>query len=258
MRWGFRTVPLALYPPSYLRVRDASGTGSRSTEQVAKAPVGCPAAAAAPILQRLNEQQRAAATHPLDRPLLVQAGAGTGKTTTLIARVAYTLQQVGQAAGAAGRQKMQRCCSPSPSALACTQGVPPYRMLLLTYTKRMAAEAKQRLARQRLPGADRVVCSTCHAFCFRVIRDCCRCAPCMQLAAKRAPFLCACSLKPARHVAPCLSAAVCYPAAAVMLHAHASIEATRFTCLICVACPARPQGGRVCPPAQRAARQPRA
>ena len=37
------------------------------------------------VLEKLNDEQRRAATHP-DGPLLVLAGAGTGKTGTLVAR----------------------------------------------------------------------------------------------------------------------------------------------------------------------------
>ena len=41
----------------------------------------------------LNEQQKKAVTYPLDKPLLVVAGAGTGKTKTLTARVAYLIRE---------------------------------------------------------------------------------------------------------------------------------------------------------------------
>src|SRR5665811_190358 len=67
------------------------------------------------ILRELNEQQRAAVLHG-DEPLLIIAGAGTGKTTTLANRVAY------QIAG----------------------GVNPARILLLTFTRRAAAEMLRR------------------------------------------------------------------------------------------------------------------
>ena len=61
----------------------------------------------ASVLDGLNDEQRAAAAHP-DGPLLVLAGAGTGKTRTLVARAAWL----------------------------CEQGVPPSRILLLTFTRR--------------------------------------------------------------------------------------------------------------------------
>ena len=64
-----------------------------------------------PILRDLNHGQRAAVVHG-EAPLLIIAGAGTGKTTTLAARVAY------QIAG----------------------GVNPARILLLTFTRRAATE----------------------------------------------------------------------------------------------------------------------
>src|SRR4051812_26915474 len=67
------------------------------------------------VLEGLNDEQRAAATHQ-GGPLRVLAGPGTGKTTTLTARVAWLV---------AG-------------------GVPPDRILLLTFTRRAA---RQMLAR---------------------------------------------------------------------------------------------------------------
>ncbi len=68
------------------------------------------------ILKQLNEQQRAAATHGRD-PLLIVAGAGTGKTTTLAHRVAYQI----------------------------ASGVNPARILLLTFTRRAANEMVRRV-----------------------------------------------------------------------------------------------------------------
>jgi len=69
----------------------------------------------AKYLETLNDAQRAAATHG-DGPLLIIAGAGTGKTTTLACRVAHLLER----------------------------GVPADRILLLTFTRRAAAEMIRR------------------------------------------------------------------------------------------------------------------
>ena len=69
------------------------------------------------LLARLNEPQRNAACHGLE-PLLIIAGAGTGKTTTLVHRVAHLI----------------------------SQGMPPDRMLLLTFTRRAAAQMLERVA----------------------------------------------------------------------------------------------------------------
>jgi DNA helicase-2/ATP-dependent DNA helicase PcrA len=66
-------------------------------------------------LEALNEEQTRAATHPAG-PILIIAGAGTGKTTTLCARVAWLV----------------------------AQSVPPERILLLTFTRRAAREMLSR------------------------------------------------------------------------------------------------------------------
>ena len=68
------------------------------------------------LLQKLNPQQREAATHG-DAPLLIVAGAGTGKTATLVHRVAWLI----------------------------AQGADPGRVLLLTFTRRAAAEMLRRV-----------------------------------------------------------------------------------------------------------------
>ena len=67
------------------------------------------------LLAKLNPQQRQAATFG-DSPLLIVAGAGTGKTATLVHRVAWLI----------------------------AQGVDPGRVLLLTFTRRSAAEMLHR------------------------------------------------------------------------------------------------------------------
>ena len=76
-----------------------------------------------PVLVGLNPQQRAAASHG-DGPLLIVAGAGTGKTTTLAARVAHLIRE----------------------------GADPAGILLLTFTRRAAQEMLDRVAK-RLRGA---------------------------------------------------------------------------------------------------------
>jgi DNA helicase-2/ATP-dependent DNA helicase PcrA len=95
-------------------------------------------------LQELNLEQRTAATHS-GGPLLILAGAGTGKTTTLCARVAWLL---------AG-------------------GVPADRILLLTFTRRAAREMVERarvLAERVAPRAGGVVGGTFHSVAHRMVR----------------------------------------------------------------------------------------
>jgi DNA helicase-2/ATP-dependent DNA helicase PcrA len=102
------------------------------------------------VLADLNSAQYAAATHG-DAPLLIVAGAGTGKTTTLAARVAFHL----------------------------SNGVDPRRVLLLTFTRRAAQEMTRRvdgLLRRlrgdavRGPGGEAVWSGTFHAIGTRLLR----------------------------------------------------------------------------------------
>ena len=90
----------------------------------------------------LHPEQRAAATH-VGGPLLIVAGAGTGKTTTLAARVAW---------------------------LVAERAIPPERVLLLTYSRRAARELLGRA--QRMTGradAGRVWGGTFHAVANRLL-----------------------------------------------------------------------------------------
>jgi DNA helicase II / ATP-dependent DNA helicase PcrA len=97
-----------------------SGRGKKRIEPAAEAclaPAAAPAAEPDSLLARLNDPQREAARHGLE-PLLIIAGAGTGKTTTLVHRVARLI----------------------------SQGMPPERILLLTFTRRAAAQMVERVA----------------------------------------------------------------------------------------------------------------
>jgi DNA helicase-2/ATP-dependent DNA helicase PcrA len=95
-------------------------------------------------LDELNPQQRAAVTHG-QGPLLVVAGAGTGKTKTLAYRVAYLI----------------------------SQGVDPGRILLLTFTRRAAEEMLRRAAGIVARGTHvtgRVWGGTFHSIANRLLR----------------------------------------------------------------------------------------
>jgi len=101
-------------------------------------------------LEDLTDAQRRAATHE-GGPLRILAGAGTGKTTTLSARVAWLL----------------------------ANGAPPERLLLLTFTRRAARQMVARTAsllaaagldRSSGAPAGRVVGGTFHAIAHRTLR----------------------------------------------------------------------------------------
>jgi len=89
----------------------------------------------------LNPQQAAAATHG-DGPLLIIAGAGTGKTRTLVYRVAHLIDR----------------------------GVKPERILLLTFTRRAAQEMLSRAERLVGGNSKKVHGGTFHATGHRLLR----------------------------------------------------------------------------------------
>jgi DNA helicase-2/ATP-dependent DNA helicase PcrA len=95
------------------------------------------------ILDGLNEQQRRAVTHECG-PLLVLAGAGTGKTRTLVARAAW---------------------------LRDIQGLSPSRILLLTFTRRAASDMLARAASAGNRPAERICGGTFHAIAHKIIRQ---------------------------------------------------------------------------------------
>jgi DNA helicase-2/ATP-dependent DNA helicase PcrA len=108
----------------------------------AVATVGSPTAES-PWFQELNPEQRVAVCHP-GGPLLILAGAGTGKTTTLCGRVAWLV----------------------------SEGMSPDRVLLLTFTRRAAREMLQRArALVAMPGgAGGVLGGTFHSVAHHFVR----------------------------------------------------------------------------------------
>ena len=94
------------------------------------------------ILKGLNEEQKLA-VQTTNGPLLIVAGAGSGKTKVLTSRVAYIL----------------------------AKGVDPTRVLALTFTKKAAEEMKERIALLVGRRARAVVMGTFHSVFIRFLRD---------------------------------------------------------------------------------------
>ena len=125
----------------------------------------------------LNEMQRQAVL-TTEGPLLILAGAGSGKTTVLINRVA-NLMRYGRGAdstelpaGACEADLAVLEAGPSPEALrlAALDPVEPWRILAITFTNKAADELKNRLESMLGPQALDVWASTFHSACVRILR----------------------------------------------------------------------------------------
>lgn len=92
------------------------------------------------ILDRLNDKQKEAALQ-IEGPLLILAGAGSGKTSTMTGRIAYMIEQ----------------------------GISPYNILAVTFTNKAAAEMRSRV--EELAGrCEDMWIMTFHAMCLRILR----------------------------------------------------------------------------------------
>ncbi|MFD9326684.1 DNA helicase PcrA [Streptomyces sp. NPDC060065] len=101
-----------------------------------------PAVDAAALLDGLNENQRAAVAHS-GSPLLIVAGAGSGKTRVLTHRIAYLLGE---------------------------RNVHPGQILAITFTNKAAGEMKERVEHLVGPRANAMWVMTFHSACVRILR----------------------------------------------------------------------------------------
>lgn len=94
------------------------------------------------LLAGLNDKQKEAVLH-FEGPLLILAGAGSGKTRVLTHRIAYLIEE---------------------------HQVPPYHILALTFTNKAANEMRERVNNIIEYGADSIWVSTFHSTCVRILR----------------------------------------------------------------------------------------
>ncbi len=96
------------------------------------------------ILENLNDMQKEAVTST-EGPLLVLAGAGSGKTTVLVNRIAYMISE---------------------------KNISPWNILAITFTNKAANEMKERIAAILGDTARRMWVGTFHSMCVRMLRTC--------------------------------------------------------------------------------------
>lgn len=133
----------------------------------------------------LNEPQREA-VFTVNNPLLVLAGAGSGKTTVLVNRIAYIIKYgnayygdfVPEGTSEEDVERLENALSLSPAEISdilpefIYQPCPPYAVLAITFTNKAANEIKSRLV-SVLGDADvakDIWAGTFHSICVRILR----------------------------------------------------------------------------------------
>ena len=124
----------------------------------------------------LNPMQRKAVM-ATEGPLLILAGAGSGKTTVLINRIANLLRygiagDSNELPENASEEDIELMLNGGENAkqLAALEPVEPWRILAITFTNKAADELKARLEKMLGPDANDIWASTFHSACVRILR----------------------------------------------------------------------------------------
>ena len=136
----------------------------------------------------LNERQREA-VFTVNNPLLILAGAGSGKTTVLVRRIAFIIRYgnayfsdyVPYGTDEARVSELERAMMLQPEAIRehilpqfANNTCEPYRVLAITFTNKAANEIKERLARmfpEEEHTATDIWAGTFHSICVRILRQ---------------------------------------------------------------------------------------
>ncbi|MBR3715598.1 MAG: UvrD-helicase domain-containing protein [Clostridia bacterium] len=135
------------------------------------------------LYSSLNSKQREA-VYTINGPLLVLAGAGSGKTTVLVERIGYIIRY-----GNAYKyetpnseftdediMRLERAINAPKEEIAAVlescavSPCPPWSVLAITFTKKAAGEMKERLEKMLGPSANEVWAGTFHSVCVRLLR----------------------------------------------------------------------------------------
>ena len=132
--------------------------------------------------KNLNDMQKQA-VFCIDGPLLILAGAGSGKTTVLINRIenmirfggAYHAERMPQNLTGADVKLLEtysgeECKADALAAIVAENPVKPWNILAITFTNKAAAELKSRLAAKLGEAGGDVRASTFHSLCVRILR----------------------------------------------------------------------------------------
>lgn len=136
------------------------------------------------VFSRMNTPQRTA-VFQTEGPLLILAGAGSGKTTVLVNRIAnlvrfgnaYHSREIPPFLGDSALETLHRFASGeqpidgSLDALCAVDPCPAWRILAITFTNKAAGELKDRLEAMLGEEGRQVMAGTFHSFCARVLRQ---------------------------------------------------------------------------------------
>ena len=136
------------------------------------------------FFERMNPRQKEA-LYVMDGPVLIIAGAGSGKTTVIINRIAnmvrfgdaYSSNVMPLSITEKDVLFLEACLAssvpPPEKALALVKGrtVPPQNILAITFTNKAAGELRERLAKMLGRAGSNITASTFHSACVKILRN---------------------------------------------------------------------------------------